>query len=728
MQRQPKCRRSDRNEARCASLPRSVRTRTRMSEQPVSLVMNPSVCIVSASDLVGVAAKAMLDAGSTSAVVTDGDAIVGILTKTDLLKAALAKGSDLKTARVSQIMSSPVQAVSARQSVFEAAQLLAQLGAKQLPVVEDGRVVGIVFQMDLVDLITEDCLADDTPGHERTHKELRRVKAELAEVTQRAHQMAARAAAAESAMNRLVANLMHEVRTPMNAIIGFSKVLESEPLTEEQKQYVGYIKESALNLLAVANDLLDLSRIEAGTLEIQKTDCSLTHLFALLESEVRPQATEKGLSFEIFISPDVPRRIRTDPVRLRQCLLKLISNAVRFTDQGHVYVKVSTQSVDGAVFLRFDVEDTGMGIAPEQQEMIFELFKRSDDSSSRKRSGSGLSLAITKQLARLLGGDVAVASELGKGSTFSLWIPAEVAEQTHGSDDAPAPSHEQTEQPKQVAPKLTGKVLVAEDIRTNQQLIRVLLNRFGLDISIAKDGHEAVEKALSEPFDLVIMDIQMPGMDGLEATQRLRQKGFKAPIIALTAYATDQAKAQCLEAGCDDYLAKPIETQQLISLLNKYLKCATGSHSQTQTTSSKPHQSTPPQVQPQTDQVQGQIIDWERLVDRLMDENLISDVIPVYLEDNKQRMQKLAEAVAAGRADQVKLYAHAIKGAAANMGATRLTELAYQLECAGRDGDRDKIETLFPQVQAEFNRVVEFLSKDNWMEIAKTAAYPQPVA
>jgi CheY-like chemotaxis protein len=322
--------------------------------------------------------------------------------------------------------------------------------------------------------------------------------------------------------------------------------------------------------MGLINDVLDFSKIEAGKLDVDIIDCSLRELFIAIESLMRPVATEKGLEFEIVESNALPAQIRTDPARLHQCLINLV--AMKFTEEGYVRVTVSLHEDGDQPHIRFDVKDTGIGIPPEKQEMILEPFTQADGSTSRKFGGTGLGLAITRQLANLLGGELSITSEVGKGSVFSLMIPVGMDIESQPFLDGNNITEETNAgQDKLEKAKFFGHVLVAEDTRTNQVLAKLLLERLGLQVTMAEDGQEAVHKALAQEFDLIFMDIQMPKMNGYQATKALRNEGIKTPIVALTASAMKGDDKKCIEAGCNDYLSKPIDRPKFLKIVRKYL-------------------------------------------------------------------------------------------------------------------------------------------------------------
>ena len=380
------------------------------------------------------------------------------------------------------------------------------------------------------------------------------------------------AEAASVAKSQFLANMSHEIRTPMNAIIGFSDLLADEDLSSEQKQNVNIIRESGKNLLSLINDILDFSKIEAGQLITEIIDCSLVQLLSSVESLMRPRAIEKGLDFEIFGTSGLPTVIKTDPTRLRQCLINLIGNAVKFTEQGHIHVHVSVENHGSEPFIRFDVEDTGIGIPEDKQALVFESFSQADGSHTRKYGGTGLGLTITRQLVEILGGQITLSSQTGQGSVFSFTIPAGIDVAGQQSQETHYITIENNHKDAQIGHyKFSGHVLVAEDTPTNQMLIRVLLEQAGLQVVIVNDGNQAVQKAITQQFDLVLMDIQMPNMNGYDATKVIRKKGITTPIIALTAHAMKGDDKKCLNAGCDDYLTKPIDRRALLEVIGKYL-------------------------------------------------------------------------------------------------------------------------------------------------------------
>jgi len=552
--------------------------------------------------------------------------------------------------------------------------------------------------------------------------------AELKEMVRHSESLLRKAETANIAKREFLANMSHEIRTPMNAIIGFGDILSDEDLTDQQRSYVDTIRTGAKNLLNIINDILDFSKIEAGKMEVEITDCSLKKLFAAIESMMRPMASRKGLDFTVREDGALPANIKSDPARLQQCLLNLTSNAIKFTKEGHVYVNVSLLEQNNKPWIRFEVADTGIGIPPDKQKAIFESFTQADGTTTRRFGGTGLGLAITKQLAELMGGEISLTSEQGKGSVFTLIIPAgvDVTKQPF-LDRHNIGEHMQAGSDTSEKLRFAGNVLVAEDVKTNQMLIKAILTKLGLTTTIVEDGNQAVQKALTGKFDIIFIDIQMPNMNGYDATKALRKQGISTPIIALTAHAMKGDDKKCFEAGCDDYLTKPLDRHQLLEKISKYLP--TKEQSLAERIDSARSQidelaemccekSTQPEADLSAKNSKG-IINWNQLIDRLGDETLIKDIASIFLTDSAERLEMLEKAVEERDIKNIKLYAHAIKGSALNMGATRLSDTALCLEQAACDQNTESADKLFDSIKTELEEVCTFLSQTDWIEIAK---------
>ncbi|MBN2513188.1 MAG: response regulator [Sedimentisphaerales bacterium] len=359
---------------------------------------------------------------------------------------------------------------------------------------------------------------------ERANQEMEHLNARLETSAQRANKLAQEAIDASKAKSDFLATMSHEIRTPMNAILGFSELLMEESLTEQQNDYVNMIRNSGTTLLALINDVLDLSKIEAGKLSIEILETPLDVMLEEMESMFRPMAAKKGLELAVLQCEELPQIIQTDPTRLRQCLINLINNAIKFTEQGHVYLNVSRQQKNDKTYIQFDVEDTGIGIPADKQQSIFEAFVQAEGSTARKYGGTGLGLAITRKLSTLLGGGLTVFSQPGMGTIFTLTIePAgavTAAPQWNKYDRVEKIQSQPAD--KSSIPATKTAILLVEDNPVNQQLMKVVLARMGHEVTLAENGQQAVEAAEKTAFDIILMDIQMPVMNGLEATRALR--------------------------------------------------------------------------------------------------------------------------------------------------------------------------------------------------------------
>lgn len=366
----------------------------------------------------------------------------------------------------------------------------------------------------------------------------------------------------------------------MNAILGFGELLRDEPLSDAQKNYVDTILASGKNLLQIINDILDFSKIEAGKLSTEKIDFSLIQMLEELESLFRPMCMRKNLDFDVLCCSELPNMMRSDPVRLRQCLVNLLNNAIKFTEQGHVYLNVSMETMNQTPHIRFDIEDTGIGIPRDKQKLVFEAFTQADGSHTRKFGGTGLGLTITRQLVELLGGQISLRSDEGRGTIFTIQMPLGVdADSQSVTFRHNAIEALQSEFSNPLIP-IKGNILVAEDARANQALIRIMLQKMGLEVTIVEDGQQAVEKINNGRYDLILMDMQMPVMNGYDATRQIKAMGIQIPVIALTAHAMKGDEEKCRQAGCDDYLTKPIDRTKLEKILRNYL-CPVSSTSAT---------------------------------------------------------------------------------------------------------------------------------------------------
>jgi CheY-like chemotaxis protein len=366
--------------------------------------------------------------------------------------------------------------------------------------------------------------------------------------------------------------MSHEIRTPMNGIIGCAQLLAAASLGGQERQYAETIQRSGEALLALINDILDFSKIEAGKMTLELVDVDLRLILRDTVTLLSEAAAKKRLDVRFQLGADIPGILRGDHVRLRQVLFNLIGNALKFTERGGVNIHISRMSPDptrpDTIWLRWDIHDTGIGITPEQKAKLFQAFTQADQSTTRRFGGTGLGLAICKQLVEIMGGTIDLESVPGQGSTFWFTTPL-----LPGTQEAPLPKP--VESPKTTRSR-TGpiRVLVAEDNAINQMVAKRFLEKLGCQTDIANTGNEALQALERAAYDLVLMDCQMPEMDGFEATGRIRERYGsqqpRLPIIALTANAMEGDRTRCLEAGMDDYLSKPVTLPALRDALDKW--------------------------------------------------------------------------------------------------------------------------------------------------------------
>ncbi len=414
----------------------------------------------------------------------------------------------------------------------------------------------------------------DVTTRRNAEQSLKRSSEALQEANETLREACERAEAASRAKSEFLANMSHEIRTPMTAILGFSDILLAGAHSEETTEACQIIKRNGEHLLHVINDILDLSKIEAGKQELDFQPCSLRQLAADVIATMQVKADAKGLLLSAEFKENVSDRILTAPIRLRQILVNLIGNAIKFTETGSVRVVVRNEASSNGQKLRFDIIDTGIGIEEDQIRLLFQPFSQVDGSARRRFGGTGLGLAISKRLAQMLGGDITVSSTAGRGTTFSATVESRPVID-RGSLDRPAAAAEPRQTAARSMSELNCRILLAEDGPDNQRLIGFLLRNAGADVTVVEDGQKAVEQlfgqdAKERPFDVVLMDMQMPRMDGYQATRTLREGGYQGPIIALTAHAMKEDRQRCLDAGCDDYLPKPVERAAMLQVIGNF--------------------------------------------------------------------------------------------------------------------------------------------------------------
>ena len=399
---------------------------------------------------------------------------------------------------------------------------------------------------------------------------------DVRESRRRAHELNQALQQAEQATrmkSEFLANMSHEIRTPLNGVLGMAQTLASEPLTPSQQEQVSIILDSGHALMVLLNDILDLSKIEAGKLEISPVASDLRHKLSSLFKLHESVAKEKGIKLDLFVHPDVPSSLIFDPVRLRQCVGNLVSNAIKFTERGEVMIVVTTAPLEGTEEHRVTIHvcDTGCGIASDKLDRIFDSFSQEDGSTTRKFGGTGLGLAITRKLARMMGGDVCVVSEQGRGSVFTLSFDAQVVASPYSGQSLKTV---QIREPRNLTSLSGCRALVVDDNAINLRVASTFLQAYDIEVTTAQDGNEALDRLSHKPFDIVLMDIHMPGLDGAEAFRRLRMSASPnrlIPVLALTADSMAGDRERYLSMGFDGYVSKPIDERTLISAMSQVL-------------------------------------------------------------------------------------------------------------------------------------------------------------
>ncbi len=508
-------------------------------------------------------------------------------------------------------------------------------------------------------------------------------------------QAADRAEAASHAKSTFLANMSHEIRTPMTAIMGYAeRLLERKENFGEHAEGLQIIHRSGRHLLDLINDILDISKIEANKMTVERIEMDLPQVTAEVVSLLRPRAIAQGLALHLTFANTIPRVIHSDPLRVKQILMNVLGNAIKFTERGEVRLRVDCEIKDGSSIVTLEVIDTGIGITREQLARLFQPFTQADDSTTRRFGGTGLGLTISKRLTELLGGDLVVESVANVGSCFRITIdggPIAGVEMLHGLNESmlvvqsskPAVSQQFT---------LNCSILLAEDGPENQKLITLLLSEAGATVTVAKNGRIALDLFQRQQFDLILMDMQMPEMDGYTASSELRKRGCRLPIIALTAHAMSDDRAKCLQAGCTGYVPKPIERKLLLETIAESL-------GQLGNTISKCVAE--PRLVNALPAIANSSSPSQSLRSTLAGEPKYHELIQEYVEGLPAQVERLEAAMRERDIEALRRELHDIRGTAGGLGFRPLTDIAADL------GNRAKSACEMVEIESKVRGLIE---------------------
>lgn len=509
---------------------------------------------------------------------------------------------------------------------------------------------------------------------------------------------------ANRAKSQFLANMSHEIRTPLTAILGFAENLAQPALADRERiDAARTIVRNGEHLLQLINDILDLSKVEAGRFEVEQIRFRPVAVVEEVASILRPRALLKGVGLEIDWSAPVPETILSDPTRFRQILVNLVGNAIKFTERGDVRLRTSLEEER----LVCRISDTGIGMTEEQVGRLFQPFSQGDSSTTRRFGGTGLGLSISRHLSRLLGGDIVVESVTGEGSTFTLTLATGPLKGVRRISGAEALATRPVAAEEDLRTRLAGRVLLAEDGADNRLLIRGILGQWGLEVAVVEDGEEAVAAALKSrehgtPFDLILMDMQMPRLDGYAATAQLRSAGWEGPVLALTANAMATDRQLCLDSGCNDYATKPIQRSQLFRQLAQWLP-------------REGDRATLPSEVKRSSRVPSRVGDQSAAVCDFRvplgfaggDETLFREILQLVVSEVAKRLEEIETGAATGDWKSVSRAAHSLKSCADNAGAPGVREIAARMEKTTNHGPSNDFTAIHGELRQRFGTLIE---------------------
>ena len=601
-------------------------------------------------------------------------------------------------------------------------QLKANLEHRDIPVIfltashEEEHLLQ-AFELGVVDYVTKPFKALELMARVKTHLELKSTRDKLQRtmtelvVTRDAAMEAARAKA------QFLATMSHEIRTPMNGVLGMTELLLKTDLNHQQIDFVQTLKASGEGLLMIINDILDFSKLEAGEMRLESVEFEVKSIVDNVIKLFAPQGAAKGVELSYIIAPDVPEKLLGDGYRLRQIISNMIGNAIKFTDRGEVVIEVEmyqdlarTNRDKDKISLSFSVRDTGIGIAPESQEKLFQSFSQVDTSMTRKYGGTGLGLAICKQLVQLMGGSLGCSSTLGVGSTF--WFTAnfkkyESLEATAKSKVEVVESQLTPSRAEEKVKKQKKKVLLVEDTKINQKVVLNQLQILEYQADVVNNGQEALEKLTAiHDYGIVLMDCQMPVLDGYEATRLLRQEEreeSQTVVVGLTANAMEGDREKCLAAGMDDYLSKPVSLEQLSAILEKWSSSVMDSEAK--------HGAVPPKAPEIVIASDEAIIDFDRLEEITGgDYSLALELLQEFVEELEVCLTEAKQALGNSEAIALAKKAHKIKGSALNMGVDLMPTIAQELQERAKANNLQGAAELLTKLEQILKQVENFLA------------------